>query len=174
MEILCIFSLLTFCFQNNFFVFEFWHYDKSWCRPTQVPQTWGLLSLMDVNIHFSLQVQEISSHYCFKYASCPFLFLLSWILIITYRFFFIACHKFHRLYSFFSFFLSCFCDKIVSVYHLLVLWCYLLHESLMLKLSIELFSPIIVFLSSKIFRGLFFLWFPFLCKTSHFVHALFS
>ena len=95
-----IFSLFS-CYFQNFLVFDFWqfNYNMSWSRPIQVQLIWDLLGLMDLDVHFSPQVWEIFSHYCFKYTSCPFLSSSSGIPIMWILFLLIVSHKSCRLSS---------------------------------------------------------------------------
>ena len=57
------------------------NYNVYQCSPI-----WGPLDLMDLYIHFSLQVWEVFSYYCFLYTLCPFLFCfwnsMIWISIL--------------------------------------------------------------------------------------------
>ena len=59
------FSLAAF---RIFFGFDFWisNYNVCQCRSLPVQTICGLLSLMDLSVHFSLQVWEIFIHYLFK------------------------------------------------------------------------------------------------------------
>ena len=73
------FSLFSCCFQNYFFVFDFWqfNYNVSQHSLIQIQPPWGPLVLMDLDVHFSPKVWEVFSHYYFKYTFCSFLLLFS-------------------------------------------------------------------------------------------------
>lgn len=65
-------DVLLFCFFQYHSVFDFWqcHYDVSLGSTL-----WHPLGLMTLDVHVSLQVWEVFSHYCFTNAFCPFLFI---------------------------------------------------------------------------------------------------
>ena len=83
----------------------------SQCSPIGVQPILDPLGLMDLDVHFSLQVWEVSNHYCFKYT---FLFSSPSGIPITWLFFLlILSHLSCRLSSLFFILFSCSSDWVI-------------------------------------------------------------
>lgn len=110
------------------------------------------MGLMDLDVHFPLQIWEISCHYFFEQRFCPFLFLFmfwdSHNSILVYLMVYQKSHRISSLFSILFFFFLPAGNFKWLLFDLLILssaW-----QSLLLKLFMKFFSSIIVFLSSII------------------------
>ena len=142
------------CFQIFLFFFDFcqFNYNVFWFNSFRVQPIWGLLSLMNLDVHFLPQVWKFSVIISLDRLSVPFSFSFPSRVTIMHTFILFCWYCIKPIGFLHSFFFFSFCSPDWIIFN--GNWKQIFpsaFSNLLLKLSFELFSSVIAFFSSSIF-----------------------